>query len=198
MLSTLWFPSLNYQDSIIPCLWLLSLQGFFLSLGGEEAIWWRRETWADDPPFTSFPSLPYLIPFPSHPSGRRYAGGAEPDGMGWGRDEWGRGKDGERRPKRDGTERGEDGIEAGYGALGSRSSHLRYPPRFPATPRAVHTPHSLAVRLSCVPFLLSLCSLYITSLAPFTSLLSIRSVNGTSDGGDERTEGTSDVRGRGW
>ena len=45
MLSTLWFPSLNYQDSIIPCLWLLSLQGFFLSLGGEEAIWWRRETW---------------------------------------------------------------------------------------------------------------------------------------------------------
>ena len=56
------------------------------------------------PPFTSFPSLPYLIPFPSHPSGRRYAGGAEPDGMGWGRDEWGRGKDGERRPKRDGTE----------------------------------------------------------------------------------------------
>ena len=58
-----------------------------------------------------------------------------------------------RRRARGRTERGEDGIEAGYGALGSRSSHLRYPPRFPATPRAVHTPHSLAVRLSCVPSL---------------------------------------------
>ena len=47
----------------------------------------------------SHPFLHFPTSYPSHP------GGAEPDGMGWGRDEWGRGKDGERRPKRDGTGR---------------------------------------------------------------------------------------------
>ena len=84
----------NYQGFYYP-LFMASFtgQGFGGSLGGEWGDRWRRETWADDPPFTSFPSSPYVIPFPRFPlvslsarssrRSRRDVG----NGMGMG-DEW--------------------------------------------------------------------------------------------------------------